>query len=253
MLKPVWEIVTSVRLSVCLLFLVSFNFAVGAYYVKGNRDFFWPLNNLPFQQWVRGSEIEETWWFFTLFLLLFLLGINITTCSLQRIVILCRKRPSRPFTRFLLLISPSLMHVGFLVILCGHGLSLFAGEHREYGLRPGDTIHLPGFSLEVGEMRQDFYPQLMLGGRVKQCDVAVLFRTSSSEDTKVLGFLHPVSFNGWRFHLDGLLQSNAPDEGLRARITARKDHGIWWMLSGGVMLSVFLVVYFAAKTIARDE
>jgi len=241
--KALWQFLANVKLTLYLLFLVALNLAIGALYIKFYPDTFRPLNQLLFQDWLKAYPTGKAWWIFLLISLLVLLGINTFACTLERLTALWARRREYSFKRFFLIISPSLMHIFFLVALSGHALSIFIGTHKEIPIKTGDIITLPAFTLEIKEMRPVFWEHPLLQKSLKQCLVGLNLKTSCRTYAKELSFLHPFWFQGWSFNLD-VNKKSKPGEPPRFRLLMKRDPGAKLILFGGVMLSLLMSWYF---------
>ncbi len=140
MVKALWRFLASVNLSIYLLFLIALNLTIGAYYIKYYPDIFRPLNQMLFQEWFKIFGDGKSWWIFSLFFLLIFLGINTGACTLERLAGLWPKRRGSAFGQFFLKLSPSLMHIFFLIALSGHALSVFTGTQKVIPIKAGDII-----------------------------------------------------------------------------------------------------------------
>lgn len=243
MFKALWQFLANVKLTLYLLFLVALNLAIGALYIKFYPDTFRPLNQLLFQEWLTAYPTGKAWWTFSLFSLLALLGVNTFACTLERLTALWSRRQEYSFNRFFLIISPSLMHICFLVALSGHALSVFYGTHKEFPIKTGDIITLPAFTLEIKEVRPVFFENPLLQNPLKQCRVALDLKTPSRTLSKEISFLHPLWFRGWSFILD-MNQKTKPGEPPCFRLLMKRDPGSKLILFGGIMLSFLMAWYF---------
>ena len=133
MLQRIWKFCGSVGVTFYLLMLVSFNLAIASFYVKSNPQIFRPLNNFLLQDWFRlygQNNPDKIWWLWTMFGLLIALGLNTGICTLDRIRNLLAKRQNMDMRVFLLKITPSFIHICFLIMLSGHLISMISGFNR---------------------------------------------------------------------------------------------------------------------------
>ncbi len=96
-------------------FLILFLFA-GALIMPGRPEFEL-LHSVPFFKWIQKQHVEITWWLWGVISILSILAINTLFCSIESII---KKRNA---TQWLLLISPQIIHIGFLFMLLAHLLS----------------------------------------------------------------------------------------------------------------------------------
>jgi len=241
--KSAWQFLANVKVTLYLLFLTALNLVIGALYIKFCPDIFRPLNQMLFQEWFNAYRTGKAWWIFFLFFLLALLGINTFVCTLERLTALWVRRREYSFKRFIIMISPSLMHIFFLVALSGHALSIFVGDHYEVPLKTGDTITLPPFTLKIKEIRPLFWEHPLLKNSLKQCIVALDLKASTQTYAKEMSFLHPFCFQGWRLNLD-MSQKSKPGEASGFRLLIKRDSGAKLILLGGILLSFLMAWYF---------
>ena len=133
MLQRIWKICGSVSVTFYLLLLVSFNLAIASFYVKFYPQIFRQLNNFLLQDWYRiygHDNFDKVWWLWTLLAILGALGINTCICTLNRIFNLVEKRKQMAINIFFLKITPSFIHICFLIILSGHLVSMISGFNK---------------------------------------------------------------------------------------------------------------------------
>ena len=250
MVKALWRFLTSVKLSLYLLFLLALNLTIGAYYIKYYPDIFRPLNQMLFQEWFKIFGDEKSWWIFSLFFLLVSLGINTGACTLERLAGLWVKRRGSAFGQFFLKLSPSLMHIFFLIALSGHALSVFTGAQKVIPIKAGDTIPVALGTLEIKEVRPVFWNNPLLKNPLRQCAVVLNLKTASQTYSKEISFLHPGWFRGWSLHLDVDQKSK---EQLPLRVIMKNDPGSRFILLGGALMSVLMLWYFFQLTLNNKK
>jgi hypothetical protein len=245
MLKSIWRFCGSIRLTFWILLLISCTLAAGSYYIKYYPKVFRPLNNLLFQDWFRlyGQEYSNhIWWLWVLFGLLTALGINTVVCTADRLYSLWSKRKQTDFKAFIFKVSPSLIHVCFLVILSGHLLSLISGMNTEISTTPEVENILPGqASVSILGQTCDFYssPEL-LKGLLKRCSVSLELHRPGDTTFKKIGFLRPYFWQGFSFHL--IRDKKAAGPGLK--IAVKRDPGFKLILIGFTALVLLMLWYF---------
>nr|MBP7323712.1 hypothetical protein [Deltaproteobacteria bacterium] len=117
--KQLWRLLASVKVSVYVLFSVAFALAAGSFYLRWRPGAFPSLNELTLQQWWELHSSPDAWWLVALLVMLLLLFINTSACTLERLVALWSKRNEYSRHRFLVLLAPSMMHLFFLISLSG--------------------------------------------------------------------------------------------------------------------------------------
>jgi len=119
---------------ICLLLLGSL--------VMPNHEEFLALHEVALFAWMQETPMSITWWLWACIGVLSLLTANTLICSVESLI---RKRESR---QWLLIISPQVMHIGFLFILLAHLLSSYGSMKAITYAYQDSVFRLPN-SLEV--------------------------------------------------------------------------------------------------------
>jgi len=102
------------------------------------RQEFQLIHSVPFFEWLIKQHLSITWWLWCLIVVLSVLTINTLCCSVESII---KKKKA---TQWLLLISPQIIHIGFLFILLAHLLSAVGGSIEFSAVREGSLLKLSG-------------------------------------------------------------------------------------------------------------
>ncbi len=245
MLKKIWHLCGSVKLTFYLLLFISLNLVTASFYVKAYPRVFGPLNNLLLQEWFRlyGKYYpEKIWWLFTLSGLLIAFGINIAVCTIDRLLALWSKRGRTGTGVLFLRTSPSLIHICFSIVLAGHFLSMVAGFNRSIDVIPGQAAALPSQdSVRVLDRQCDYYdsPEI-IRGYMKQCTISIELVTSAEKTLKLIRFLDPLSRHGLSFHLVAEKKAGAP----KMKIIVKDDPGVNLILWGFTVMVLLMLWYF---------
>ncbi|MGA3084467.1 MAG: hypothetical protein ABSE95_06695 [Thermodesulfobacteriota bacterium] len=254
MLKKAWNFSGDVRVNFWLLFSISINLAIGAYYIKYNPKLFMPLNHSLIQDWFMEYgqyQPGRIWWFGTLLALLFFLGINTIVCAIKRITQLWPKKNQLGLRIFSVKITPSFIHLCFLIMLSGHFLSLIIGFQQNIPLKFNQKIALSqGRSLEVISQKVERYmAPAALNGMIKQCTVLLKIQGPEKTETRELSILNPIHWQGMSFHLDAFIKPDsqktfAPPE---LNLIIKKDPGLPLILPGFAVLCLLMFWYFPQR------
>jgi hypothetical protein len=136
-LRKALDFFLSLRTAIWLLLALIVLFLFGAL-VMPVRQEFQGINALPLFLWLRHSPLGATWWLLGSIGALSVLTANTLLCSVESII---RKRRSR---QWLLIISPQVIHIGFLFMLLAHLLSATGGMKGSASVREGEGVMLPG-------------------------------------------------------------------------------------------------------------
>jgi len=226
------------------------NLVIASFSVKAYPRVFGPLNNLLLQEWFRlygKSHPEKIWWLLTLSGLLIALGINIAVCTLDRLRAVWSKRRQMGMRVFFLRVSPSFIHICFLIVLTGHLVSMASGFNRSIDVIPGQMASLP-FQDKIMVLGQqcDYYdtPEI-LRGFVKQCTISLDLETPEEKTLKQIGFLHPLFLHGLSFHLVMDKKAGTP----KMKVTVKNDPGVKLILWGFTVMVLLMVWYFPQMNI----
>ncbi len=140
-LRYILNFLLSLRTTLWLLGLSLMLMFAGAFVMPGRQEF-QQLHSMPMFEWIIKQPLEITWWLWGLIGALAVMAVNTLFCSVESIV------KKRKVTQWLLLISPQVIHVGFLFILLAHLLSglgayqttAVAHEGSVLQLSPGNTL-----------------------------------------------------------------------------------------------------------------
>jgi len=114
--ESVIKFLLSTKTTVWLLSLLLAAFLAGAFIMPSEKAF-QSIHALPLLQWMKEQPLNVTWWIWASIGLLCVLTANTIFCSVDSVL---RKRRG---TQWLLLISPQVIHMGFLCMLLAHFLS----------------------------------------------------------------------------------------------------------------------------------
>jgi hypothetical protein len=127
-------------------------------------------------------------------------------------------------------------------MLTGHLISMISGFNLSMDVVPGEKTSLPiQASIRVLDKNCDFYnSQELLRGIVKQCTVSLELEESGKKTVKQLGFLEPLFWQGFSFHLTMDKKADAS----KIKLIIKNDPGRKLILSGFVFLVALMLWYF---------
>lgn len=254
MMKKIWNFCGDIKVNFWLIFAVSLNLAIGAYFIKFNQKFFEPLNHFQVQNWFiqyGQNHPDQSWWVILLFVLAFFLGVNTFVCAAKRMAQLWPQRKQSGFRAFTVKISPSLIHLCFVMILAGHFLSLVAVDEQNIPVQLNQKIILSeGNSVEVISRQIERYTTpAAFEGAIRQCSVMLKFQSPQESEIKELRVLSPVYWQGLSIHLDVFTknksqQSTAPPE---LKLVIKKDPGVAPVIMCFTILCLLMFWYFPQR------
>ena len=198
-LKKAWIFLKDLRLTFYLLLTASGSLFIGALYTQFNYEFFQSLNETQIQDCVMQHVVSDPlriWWLPVLFCTLSLLGINMAVCACHRLATLLSYWHKLPKLKLLIDLTPSVIHLCFLIILAGHLLTFTLGKWNRIPLFEKKPIHLIDMDsvFTVESINNEYYPEkTLLTGRISQTSVQL---TNQHHQPIHLTHLEPVHFNG---------------------------------------------------------
>ncbi len=134
-MKQALRFLLSLRTAVVLLCTLILLLLAGAF-IMPVREEFQKIHETPMLIWLKAQPLGITWWLWGALIILALLTANTFFCSVESVI---RKRKG---TQWLLLISPQVIHIGFLFILLAHLFSSLGGYKSYAGAREGTYLDI---------------------------------------------------------------------------------------------------------------
>lgn len=230
MLNLFFSLTTAVWL---LLALICFLF-FGAFLMPEAEEFK-SINSLPLFQWLKDSPFSATWWLFGSIVLLCLLTANTLLCSFESVI---KKRAGK---QWLLLISPQIIHIGFLFILLAHLLSSAGSFRGRVVAYEGSVIRLPNdLLLSVKSLSVDIGPKGYPRGW--RADIEYLAGGVKLKED-YLGPNRPSFYKGFGIYLKDI--KAYPIKASLLEIS--REPGAVWAFIGGILFMTGTVALVALK------
>jgi hypothetical protein len=118
-----------------LLIQIALLFA-GAIIMPTSTEF-QTIHSMPFFEWLKTQRIGVTWWLWASIFILSILTLNTIFCSIESII------KKTKLQRLILLLSPQIIHIGFLFILLAHLLSSNSGFIGMAVATEGTLLRIP--------------------------------------------------------------------------------------------------------------
>lgn len=267
-----------IRISVVLLMAASATLFTGSIYAGRHFSLFRELNRLRIQDWLAvhmRSQPELVWWIPVLFVLMGALGLNTVICACHRVSRLIPQRSSLPRGKFFYLLTPSLIHFLFIVIMLGHLTTFTAARWQTIPLETGTMVAIEGkrAPLAVHAIQDLFFPKTSgLRNRISQTTVTLA--NADGNDIK-LQYLQPVLIDGQFLFLDKIKKSkkvamtdkhpSADKETCnKAHVYMEKkktkqlllivsDPGLYIIISGLTLIMCLMTWYFIVQNMAYKD
>ncbi|MBN1532440.1 MAG: hypothetical protein JXA20_07245 [Spirochaetes bacterium] len=206
-MKRFLDIIGDLRIAFWLLLSAALVMWIGSIICLNNYSLIDSLNGSRIQEWLPAHLRQHpgaTWWIPLLFLVFFLLGINTMACTARRILNLIPAGRGMSAKGFLVALSPSIIHLLFMLMLSGHLLGFAMVEFEKVPVRQGEEAVLKNVgTVRVASVTHQFFPRdSLLRGRVRQSRMILEFPRQGVPETAVLEFLRPVYRGGYIIQLD---------------------------------------------------
>jgi len=212
----------SLKTSIWLLCLLAAMLFAGAFIMPAEVAF-QSVHSMPLLKWMEQQPLKVTWWLWGSVILLCALAANTLFCTVDSLI---RKRR---VTQWLLLISPQIIHAGFLFMLLAHLLSSLGGFKSFEVAMEGRRISMPDNSeLEIRQIHLSVDPYgHLIDWRV---DVGYLINGEMvGED--LLRPNKPIFRNGVGFYVKDLRA--LPYKMILIEVS--REPGAVWALAGGIL------------------
>lgn len=236
MFKKILNFFLSINTTVLLLLLLIASLFAGAFIMPAKREFM-TIHSMPLFDWLMKNPISITWWLWLAILILGIFTLNTIACSIESLI------KKRKVTHWLLLISPQIIHIGFLFILLAHLLSSIGGFAGNAVVREGFFLELPNnLVLHIKNIGIDIDHSGYL--RNWQVDIEYL----SMEDGVISDKIEPNKPSlkkGFNINVKDI--QAFPQKALLLQIS--KDPGALWALVGGILflLGTIILIFFKTK------
>jgi hypothetical protein len=235
----IYGLLSSLRTTIWLLPILLALLFYGSIMMQGGEEY-QSLQALPLFRWLLISPLSTTWWLWTAMGVLVLLTINTLICTLEAVV---RKRRNK---QLMVILSPQIIHAGFLFILLAHLLS-------SYGSVKGSAYVSEGTVLELSDK---------LNVRFE--------RIGADSDPRgyITGWTVSIGYHrGERFLRDDLIRPNSPSfqdgfgiyvKAVRvspypvALVEVSREPGAIFALAGGILFVAGTIMLLIQK-IWREE
>ncbi len=192
------------------------------------------INNMALFAWLSESPLTLSWWLWGTVGLLALLALNTVLCSIESL------RTKAGSSRFLVVIAPQVMHLGFLLIVLAHLFSASGGGKHLLPVREGEVVSFPdGGEVQVADLRLETGPM----GMPTAYSAEVRFPFAGGVSTRTISPNHPAFYRG-----SGIYLKEVAFYPYRAAlIEIHREPGAGVALVGALLFTVGNVVLLAVR------
>ncbi|MBI5641539.1 MAG: cytochrome c biogenesis protein ResB [Nitrospirae bacterium] len=238
-MKGIIHFFLSIRTSLWLLWLLLGILFYGSFIMPLNEEF-QALHTVALLPWLMGNSLSITWWLWLSIGILVFLTVNTLFCSIESVL---RKRGSR---HWLLVISPQVIHTGFLFILLAHLLSSYGSFRGTAFVAEGTTLNLPNGQSVLFEK---INAQIDSSGYVRDWSSDITYFSGEKIISKDTIMPNSPSFkSGFGIYIKTVQFEPFSS----ALIEVSREPGAPWALAGGVLFIIGMTTLLIMK-IRREE
>ena len=222
MFRTFYERLASLNLGLWLTGGVILLLAVGSF--AGGGEGAGNINNMALFRWLAESPLVLSWWLWGAVAFLALLAMNTVLCSIESV------RSKAGSSRFLTIVAPQVMHLGFLLIVLAHLLSAWGGGKEALPVREGEVIGFSdGGNVQIANLRRITGPM----GMPSDYSAEVRYPTDSGIGASTIRPNHPFFYRGFGIYLKEV----APAPYRAALIEIHREPGGGLALAGALLFT----------------
>jgi hypothetical protein len=134
-IKSITGFFVSLKTTIWLVVLLLIFFLAGAFVMPARKEF-QSIHSQPLFEWLWEQPFSVTWWLWISIVIISVIVLNTLLCSIESVI------SKRRATQWLLLISPQVVHIGFLFIIVAHLLSAFGGQKEIMVAQKGSILKI---------------------------------------------------------------------------------------------------------------
>jgi len=238
-MKKLIKLLFSLRTALWLIMALLCLLLYGSVVMPMSEEF-QALQTVPLFQWMTENSLGITWWLWAAIIVISLLTANTLLCSIESVL---KKKSAR---QWMLVISPQVVHIGFLFILLAHllsGYSSFRGTavvYENQGLRlpNGNDVLFRKINVDMDQT-----------GYIKDWTSDVeYFREGTSLGTDRIGPNSPSFQHGLGLYIKNVQLQPYPV----AMVEVSREPGALWALIGGILFMAGMTALLLLK-IKKEE
>jgi len=261
-IRTSWRFLGNASLSLWLIYALFAEFLIGSIIMRHHPSLFHALKDMTLQQWVvlyGASNLGITWWFLGALILLFLLALTTSVCGTDKLIATIGALRGSGLWRGLLKLSPSIIHLGFLLLLLGQLVSHTLGINQHGNiLATGGTVTVPGSGMKITlkDLNVDFFGKgtrfLGMDGSPRDCTGVLSIIDAQGHHDRVISINRPVWYKGWSFFIEDFYpKSRGVIRPPFINMVIRKDPGISLMVAGAIVFGLGLIMHLLLVTRSR--
>lgn len=237
--KKVFAFFLSLRTTIWLFITLLSLFLYGAMIMPARVEF-QGLFVQPLFTWMSGHSFTITWWLWGAIVTMAFMTANTVICSIESLM---KRKSAR---QWLLIISPQVVHIGFLFILLAHLLSSHGSYKATAFAYKNTVLPLPtGLDVMFKELRIDVSP----AGFVREwaADIQYFQKGRHIKDDSIMPN-SPSFMKGFGIYIKTVRAAPFPV----AVIEISREPGAWCALLGGIFFTAGMITLLILK-IRRED
>lgn len=236
--KMILKFFLSLRTTIFLLIALLCLFLYGSIAMPLNEEF-QLLHIVPLLRWMVDNTFGITWWLWCSLAVLSILAVNTLFCSVESVM---RKSESK---QWLLIISPQIIHIGFLFILVAHLFSSLGNFKGTAVVSNGSVLNLPnGLTVSFPSIHAVVDPS----GYITEWSADIEYIRQGKLFKDVIRPNEPSFLDGLGIYIKTVRMEPFPT----ALIEVSREPGALWALSGGILFLAGTITLLVLK-IRREE
>jgi cytochrome c biogenesis protein ResB len=237
--KRLLDFLLSIKTTVVLMLGLIIFFVAGAL-IMPLHPAFESINSVPLLEWLAEAPAGGTWWLLGTIVLLAVLAANTVACSAESLM---RKRSGR---QWLLVVSPQVIHIGFMLMLLGHLVSAYGSFKGTMVAVEGSRARLPnGVTLKVSRLDVKLTPS---GFPTDWRADVVYLKDGETLKTDYSAPNRPSFHGGYGVYVKQV----RPFPMRAALIEVTREPGAPWALGGGAVFMLGTIALVALK-MSREQ
>jgi len=233
-MKKMIKFFLSLKTTLWLLFIQIALLLVGAILMP-TRPEFQTIHSMPLFEWLKAQTIGVTGWLWASIFILSILTLNTIFCSIESII------KKAKLQRLILLLSPQIIHIGFLFILLAHLLSSTGGFIGMAVAREGTLLRVPDSNVALHISTIDIVADK--DGYLRDWQVNVEYIKDNQIERDEIRPNAPSLKEGFNINVRDL--QFYPEKAVLLQVS--KEPGALWALIGGILFTIGTVTLIVLK------
>lgn len=233
-MKKMIKFFLSLKTTLWLLFIQIALLLIGAILMP-TRPEFQTIHSMPLFEWLKAQTIGVTGWLWASIFILSILTLNTIFCSIESII------KKAKLQRLILLLSPQIIHIGFLFILLAHLLSSTGGFIGMAVAKEGTLLRIPNSNTVLHISSIDI--SIDSAGFLKDWQVGIEYISDQNIQKDLISPNNPSLTKGFNINVKDL--QAYPEKAILLQVS--KEPGALWALIGGILFTLGTVTLIVLK------